>query len=80
MSTRTLARRLEDEGTTFRALLDGLRRELALRYVGACPIELSEVTARLGFAHVEAFHRAFKRWTGQTPIAYRRAQNVALDA
>jgi AraC-like DNA-binding protein len=80
MSTRTLARRLEDEGTTFRALLDGLRRELALRYVGACPIELSEVTARLGFAHVEAFHRAFKRWTGQTPLAYRRSRNVALDA
>jgi AraC-like DNA-binding protein len=80
MSTRTLARRLETEGTTFRAVLDGLRRDLALRYVGACPVELSEVTVRLGFAHVEAFHRAFKRWTGQTPLAYRRAQNVALGA
>jgi AraC-like DNA-binding protein len=80
MSTRTLARRLEGEGTTFRAVLDRRRQELALRYVSARPFELGEVAARLGFSHVEAFHRAFKRWTGQTPLAYRRAQQGPVGA
>jgi AraC-like DNA-binding protein len=73
MSSRTLSRRLEREGTTFGTLLDQLRRELGLRYVGNhAEIAFAEVAFRLGFAHVEAFHRAFKRWTGVTPLTYRR--------
>ena len=73
MSSRTLSRRLEREGTTFGTVLDQLRRELALRYVGNHgDIAFAEVGFRLGFAHVEAFHRAFKRWTGVTPLTYRR--------
>ena len=71
MSARTLSRRLADEGTTFSDLLDDLRRELGLRYVGGHDIVFGEVAFRLGFAHVEAFYRAFKRWTGQTPLTYR---------
>ncbi len=73
MSARTLARRLEREGTTFSALLDGLRQELALRYVGHPELPFTEIAFRLGFSHVEAFYRAFRRWTGQTPLGYRRA-------
>jgi AraC-like DNA-binding protein len=74
MSARTLGRRLEGEGTTFSALLDDTRRELALRYVGNREIRFSEVAFRLRFSHAEAFYRAFKRWTGQTPLVYRRAR------
>jgi AraC-like DNA-binding protein len=74
MSTRTLGRRLEVEGTTFSALVDDTRRELALRYVGNDEIAFSEVALRLRFSHAEAFYRAFKRWTGQTPLVYRRAR------
>jgi AraC-like DNA-binding protein len=73
MSARTLARRLEREGTTFSALLDGLRQELALRYVIHPELAFTEIAFRLGFSHVEAFYRAFRRWTGQTPLGYRRA-------
>jgi AraC-like DNA-binding protein len=73
MSPRTLARRLEREGTTFSALLDGLRQELALRYVSHPELAFTEIAFRLGFSHVEAFYRAFRRWTGQTPLGYRRA-------
>jgi AraC-like DNA-binding protein len=72
MSVRTLGRRLEREGTTFSALLDDMRRELALRYVGNGDVALREIPFRLKFSHPEAFGRAFKRWTGLTPIAYRR--------
>lgn len=76
MSARTLARRLEREGTTFSALLDGLRQELAQRYVTHHELAFTEIAFRLGFSHVEAFYRAFRRWTGQTPLTYRRARGV----
>jgi AraC-like DNA-binding protein len=72
MSQRTLGRKLEDEGTTFKALLDDLRRRMALRYVGGQDLGLSEIAFLLGFSQAPAFHRAFKRWTGQTPLEYRR--------
>jgi AraC-like DNA-binding protein len=74
MSARTLGRRLEREGTTFSAVLDQLRKELALGYVGNHTLGFTDIAFRLGFSHVEAFHRAFKRWTGQTPLTYRRAR------
>jgi AraC-like DNA-binding protein len=74
MSTRTLARKLEHEGTSFKELLDDLRRRLALRYVGGHDRGLSEIAFLLGFSQTAAFHRAFKRWTGQTPLDYRRAR------
>jgi AraC-like DNA-binding protein len=80
MSARTLGRRLEREGTTFSAVLDQLRKELALGYVGGHAIAFTDIAFRLGFAHVEAFYRAFKRWTGQTPLTYRRARQPSSRA
>lgn len=71
VSARTLARRLEAEGTTFSDLLDGLRHRLAVEYMGRLTLSQSEVAFLLGFSHVAAFHRAFKRWTGQTPRRFR---------
>ena len=71
-STRTLARRLEREGTTFRGLVDDVRRELALDCIARHDTGMSELSCRLGYSYVGAFHRAFRRWTGQTPLTYRR--------
>ncbi len=71
MSRRTLSRRLEQDGTTFGRELDDVRRELALSYMRESQRPLAEVAFLLGFAHVESFHRAFKRWTGGTPSASR---------
>jgi AraC-like DNA-binding protein len=75
MSPRTLAGRLEREGTTFTEVIDGLRRDLALGYLDGGELQHTDIAFRLGFAHVEAFYRAFKRWTGQTPLAYRKARS-----
>ncbi|HEX4351366.1 MAG TPA: AraC family transcriptional regulator [Polyangiales bacterium] len=73
MSESTLARHLEEEGTTFKVLLEDLRRRLALRYVRRSDLPFSEIAFLLGFSQAAAFHRAFKRWTDQTPLEYRRA-------
>lgn len=74
MSVRTLQRRLADEGTTFAALVDDARRELALGHLAAAQPTISEVAFLLGFSEASAFHRAFRRWTGQSPSEYRRAR------
>jgi AraC-like DNA-binding protein len=68
---RTLHRWLSAEGTSFRGVLDGVRRDLALRYLSEDGLEIGEAAYLLGFSDASAFHRSFKRWTGQTPASYR---------
>jgi AraC-like DNA-binding protein len=72
ISSRTLGRRLELEGTTFKTLLDDVRKQLALEMVGLRDQPFSEIAAALAFSQPAAFHRAFRRWTGTTPLQYRR--------
>ncbi len=71
MSTRTLRRKLIQEGATFRQILDDVRASLARSYVASGRLPLCEVAFLLGFSESSAFHRAFKRWTGVTPIEFR---------
>jgi AraC-like DNA-binding protein len=75
LSERTLRRRLEEHGTSYKNLLDELRHELACHYVTRTSDSFEATGARLGFADVSAFYRAFKRWTGATPAAYRARAN-----
>lgn len=72
MSRRTLVRRLKAEGTSFSEQLEVVRRQLALYFVGSSKLPLTEITKSLSFSHVQGFHRAFKRWTGLSPIRYRK--------
>jgi AraC-like DNA-binding protein len=69
MSPRTLRRKLDEQSASLSALLDELRRDLALRYLDEARLGLSEIAFELGFADERAFRRAFKRWTGRTPRA-----------
>ncbi len=69
LSRRTLYRRLGDADTTFHALLDGVRREHALEHVHSASVV--ELTVELGFSEPRSFHRAFVRWTGMGPRAWR---------
>lgn len=68
----TLRRKLKDEGTTFQALLDDMRKDLALGYMRDTQMSFGEISYVLGFSTPGAFQRAFKRWTGETPGDYRR--------
>jgi AraC-like DNA-binding protein len=72
MSSRTLQRRLASDGTTFQEVLDSVRQLLALRYLRERQIQLGEIAFRLGYADSRVLVRAFKRWTGVTPGAYRQ--------
>lgn len=69
---RTLQRRLRDEATSFQDVLDGLRSELAQRYLGDGKLDVSEVAFLLGYSEASAFARAYKRWHGVAPSEARR--------
>lgn len=73
VSRRTLVRQLSMQGTSFKIELEQMRRELALEMIVQPDSSLVEITAILGYAQVQAFHRAFRRWTGQTPSQYRES-------
>jgi AraC-like DNA-binding protein len=68
---RTLHRWLRAEGTSYREILEGLRRTLALRYLAEDRLAIGETAYLLGFSDASAFHRSFKRWTGKTPAQHR---------
>ncbi|MBC2877330.1 MULTISPECIES: AraC family transcriptional regulator [Streptomyces] len=72
VSPATLRRRLAAEGTSYRRVKDQVRRDAALASLAAGREPTTELAARLGFSEPTAFHRAFHRWTGTTPGAYRR--------
>lgn len=73
----TLRRKLEEEGTSYRAILNETRRDLAMAYIRDTEAAFGEIAWLLGFSSAEAFQRAFKRWSGQTPGEYRRAERKA---
>ena len=75
MSVRTLRRRLTEAGTSYRALLDEVRRALAQEMLSGTPLTIDDIAIRLGYAEATPFIHAFKRWTGTTPAAYRRDRN-----
>jgi AraC-like DNA-binding protein len=71
MSARTLRRRLEKEGTSYQRIKDNARRDLAISLLSRKGHTVSEVAEQTGFSDPSAFHRSFKKWTGQSPGSYR---------
>jgi AraC-like DNA-binding protein len=76
MSARVLRRRLREEGTSFRVLVQEVRRQLACRYLGDGGLTVDEVSRLLGYSEPAAFSRAFKSWIGQSPSDYRACQKT----
>jgi len=73
MLVSTLRHRLQLEGRSYRSIRDELLRERAIRALNGGWIGVAELAASLGFAEPSAFHRAFRKWRGTTPGAYRRS-------
>jgi len=75
ISPQTLRRHLREEGSSFQELKDQLRRDIAIYHLRRDDLSLQQIAEQLGFSEPSAFHRAFKKWTGLTPGAYR-AQEI----
>ncbi len=73
MTSRTLRRKLTDEGTSFQELKDDVRRDAAIHLLSQPSLPISQISRQLGFSEPAAFTRAFKQWTGVSPGIYRRS-------
>ncbi len=75
ISRSTLQRRLREEGTSYQAVLDATRRDMAIRYLTKTSLRADEIAKVLAYRDANSFSRSFRRWTGQAPVAYR--ENLA---
>jgi AraC-like DNA-binding protein len=73
MSERSLQRELREEGTSFRQLIEDVRKEIALQHLAQPGALASEAAFLLGFSEPGAFTRAFRRWTGASPTQFQSA-------
>lgn len=73
VSRRTLQRRSLEEGTSFRDLIDAARRDVALAELSRGASTVTDLAFLLGFSEHSAFSRAFRRWTGKSPVVYLRS-------
>jgi len=71
ISRSTLQRRLRDDGTTYQAVLDVIRRDMAIRYLTKTTLRADEISDALAYRDANSFSRSFRRWTGQAPLAFR---------
>jgi AraC-like DNA-binding protein len=71
LSLRSLQRKLQKEGTSFKALLNETQQQLAIQYVQESQRSIGEITYLLGYSEPGSFTRAFRRWTGKSPLQFR---------
>jgi len=79
MSRRSLSRHLELEQTSYTEILNNVRRDVARHLLRRTEINIQEVASRLGYSQTGAFTRAFRRWEGKSPLAYRHSAGPASD-
>jgi AraC-like DNA-binding protein len=71
MHRRTLSRRLKGDGVGYRAITNEIRFEIARQLLEDTEVPLGQIAAALGYSEASAFTRAFRRWSGRTPTAWR---------
>ncbi len=74
MTSRTLHRRLIDEDTCYREILEEVKQTLAISYLSNTDMTIKEISYFLGYEDNRNFSRAFKRWQGISPSKYRLQQ------
>lgn len=78
ISERAMQRELQAEGTTFRKVVDDLRKDLAAEYCADSRHSIADISFLLGFSEPSVLHRYFRRWYGVTPATYRTIQTGHL--
>ena len=76
LSLRSLQRKLQNEGTSFTMLLNETQQQLAIQYVRESHRSIGEITYLLGYSEPGSFTRAFRRWTGKSPLQFRGHRQV----
>jgi AraC-like DNA-binding protein len=71
MSERTLRRKLRGENSSFRQVVDELRRDTAIRYLRETDLTVEDIAESLGFSDAANFRQAFRRWTNAAPYEFR---------
>jgi AraC-like DNA-binding protein len=71
LPTRTLKRKLQEEGTSYRKIVDELRTQMAIRYLRETKLTVEEIAASLGYSDAASFRYAFRRWAKQPPGKFR---------
>ena len=69
---RAFQRKLQEEGVSFQQLADSVRKSIAMHYLQSGNYPVKEVSYILGYNELSAFTRAFKRWTGKTPVDFQK--------
>lgn len=80
MSERTLRRKLREENTSFRDLLDHLRMEISIKYLRDTDLTVEVISELLGFSDASNFRQAFRRWTNATPQAFRNTSGKGMTS
>ncbi|NWB51141.1 AraC family transcriptional regulator [Pseudomonas gingeri] len=80
MSVRTLRRRLQEEGVTYLGLCDEVREAMAERLLTGSRLQIEQIAEALGYSESASFIHAFKRWTGESPHAFRQARAQSRSA
>lgn len=78
MSTRTLRRRLKEQGSSYRELLDEVRFGLAREYLSGTELPMDEISRLVGYTEPGSFSHAFRRWSGESPTAWRQSHHGEL--
>ena len=76
MSSRTLRRRLTEHSLTFEALLEQVRQARTMSLLANLEMPIERITEEVGYSDVRSFRRAFKRWTGKSPSAWRMESSL----
>ena len=80
LSSRTLHRKLLEHGVQFNVLLQDIRYQIAKQYLDEGQLSISVIAHKMGYSEQSAFTRAFKKWSGVTPIAYAKGEQSTPGA